>query len=398
VAQRVLLYTGKGGVGKTTCAAATALRCAELGYRTVVLSTDSAHSLGDSLDMELGPEPSQIAPNLWAQETDVYYSLRMHWGTVQAWLSALLAWRGVDDTLAEEMAILPGMEELSSLLWVNMHHEAGEFDVVVVDCAPTAETLRLLAFPEDARWWLERILPIKRRVARVVNPVLETVIGVPTPGSDVFNQAEELVRQLGRLRDLLADRQRASVRLVLNPERMVIREAQRTLTYLTLYGYGTDLVVCNRVLPESVRDAYFAAWHESQKKHLEFIDEAFSPLPIRQVPLFPQEAVGIDMLAQTATELFAEDVPHQLFYDGRSHSVQREAGGYVLDIELPFVQKGDVEVVKRGDELTVRIGIYRRSIVLPTILARLSPGTARLEERTLRIPFAESAEAAATTL
>lgn len=394
MAQRVLLYTGKGGVGKTTCAAATALRCAELGYRTVVLSTDSAHSLGDSLDIELGPEPTNIAPNLWAQETDVYYNLRKHWGTVQAWLSALLAWRGIDETLAEEMAILPGMEELSSLLWVNMHNEADEFDVVIVDCAPTAETLRLLAFPEDARWWLERILPLKKRVARVVNPILESVIGIPTPGSEVFNQAEDLVRQLGRLRDLLADRNRSSIRLVLNPERMVIREAQRTLTYLSLYGYGTDLVICNRVLPESVQDSYFTAWHATQRKHLQFIHEAFSPIPTRRVPLFAQEAVGLEMLGQTARILFAEDDPLTLFYDGQSHSVQKEHEGFVLDIELPFGQKGKIDVVKRGDELTVRIGAYRRNIILPTVLARLSPGTARLDDRNLRIPFAEQVESA----
>lgn len=394
MAQRVILYTGKGGVGKTTCAAATALRCAELGYRTVVLSTDSAHSLGDSLDIELGPEPTNIAPNLWAQETDVYYNLRKHWGTVQAWLSALLAWRGIDETLAEEMAILPGMEELSSLLWVNMHHEAEKFDVVIVDCAPTAETLRLLAFPEDARWWLERILPLKRRVARVVNPVLESVIGIPTPGSEVFNQAEDLVRQLGRLRDLLADRNRSSIRLVLNPERMVIREAQRTLTYLSLYGYGTDLVICNRVLPESVQDSYFTSWHATQRKHLQFIHEAFSPIPTRRVPLFAQEAVGLEMLGKTAGVLFANDDPLKLFYDGQSHSVQKEQGGYILDIELPFGQKGKIDVVKRGDELTVRIGAYRRNLILPTVLARLTPGTARLEDRNLRIPFAEQVESA----
>ncbi len=395
MARRVLLYTGKGGVGKTTCAAATALRCAELGYRTIVLSTDSAHSLGDSLDIDLGPEPTNIAPNLWAQETDVYYNLRKHWGTVQSWLSALLAWRGIDETLAEEMAILPGMEELSSLLWVNMHHESGEYDVVVVDCAPTAETLRLLAFPEDARWWLERILPLQRRVARVVNPVLESVIGIPTPGSDVFRQAEDLASQLGRLRDLLADRRRASVRLVLNPERMVIREAQRTLTYLTLYGYGTDLVICNRVLPDTVQDAYFTAWRAAQNKHMQFLREAFSPLPMRKVPLFAQEAVGFGMLRQTAAELFADEDPLRLFYDGRSHAVQRSAEGYYLDIDLPFSQKGNIDVVKRGDELTVRIGAYRRNIVLPTVLARLTPGTARLEEKTLRIPFKEPVAGAA---
>ncbi len=392
MAERVLLYTGKGGVGKTTCAAATALRCAELGFRTVVLSTDAAHSLGDSFDRPLGPEPVAIAPNLWGQEADVYYNLQRHWSKVQAWLTALFAWRGVNEILAEEMAILPGMEELSNLLWINLHHRQDEFDVVVVDCAPTGETLRLLAFPEDLYWWVERLLPVERRLARVINPIVSSVTGMPTPDDRVFDQGEEIVQQLAQLRALLGDLSRTSLRLVLNPERMVIKEAQRTFTYFNLYGYGTDAIICNRVLPPAVEDAYFSAWQRQQQEHLAFITEAFSPLPIRTVPLMEQEVTGLEMLRRVADELFGDENPITLYYRGPTHSVHKMDGGYALELRLPFSQKGNIEVLKRGDELMVRIGAYRRSIVLPTVLARLSPGGAKLEEDVLRIAFREGAE------
>jgi len=361
-----------------------------------VLSTDSAHSLGDSLDVRLGPEPVEVAPNLWGQETDVYYNLQKYFGTVQAWLSALLAWRGVDEVLAEEMAVIPGMEEISNLLWINRHHEEGQFDVIVVDCAPTAETLRLLAFPEDARWWLERILPVQRRVARLVNPIIGTMTGMPTPDDEVFLQAEYLFHQLDKLQDLLSNTKLASVRLVMNPEHMVIREAQRTFTYLNLYSYSVDMVICNRVLPEQVHDAYFDRWHAIQKQHLTFIQEAFSPVPIRQVPLMPQEVVGTAALQRIADALFTGEDPTTIYYEGTTQTVRKLDGSYVLDLHLPFVEKGDISVLKRGDELTVHVGAYRRNIVLPHVLASLSPGTAKFQNEVLRIPFAAAQQAADT--
>src|SRR5436309_2195241 len=258
---RILVYTGKGGVGKTSVAAATALRTAQLGHRTVVLSTDLAHSLADSLDVPLGPEPKLVAPNLWAQETDIYDNLQTHWGTVQEWLEAVLRWSGtVDSLVADELTILPGMDELANLLWINRHRASGNYDVIVVDAAPTGETLRLLSFPDVMRWWMERIFPIQRRAMGVARPLLRTFVDVPLPSEQVYESIEKLFRQLDVLHGMLTDPQLTSIRLVLNPEKMVVAEAQRTSTYLHLFGYPSDLVVANRVLPPEVTDAYFAAW------------------------------------------------------------------------------------------------------------------------------------------
>src|SRR5919202_2530005 len=232
VTMRIVLYTGKGGVGKTTIAAATALRCAALGHRTVVLSTDLAHSLADSFDRPLAPEPVEIAPNLWAQETDIYYIVRKYWGRVQEWVNLLLAWRQIDELIADELSVLPGMDELANLLWINKHHASGQYDVIVVDCAPTGETLRLLSFPDVARWWMEKIFPLHRRAANVVRPLGRALFDLPMPTDDVYDAVQDLFGQLDQLHHMLVDRSLTSVRLVLNPEKMVVREAQRTYTYL----------------------------------------------------------------------------------------------------------------------------------------------------------------------
>ncbi|HYW87092.1 MAG TPA: TRC40/GET3/ArsA family transport-energizing ATPase, partial [Chloroflexota bacterium] len=250
---RILVYTGKGGVGKTSVAAATALRCAELGHRTVVLSTDLAHSLADSLDTTLGPEPSLVANNLWAQETDIYNNLQTHWGVVQEWLNAILRWSGeVDSLVADELTVLPGMDELANLLWINRHRESGRFDVIIVDAAPTGETLRLLSFPDVMRWWMQRIFPIQRRAMGLARPLIGTFIDMPLPSDKVYDSVERLFAQLDKLHAMLVDRTLTSVRLVLNPEKMVVSEAQRTSTYFHLFGYPMDLVVANRVLPAEV--------------------------------------------------------------------------------------------------------------------------------------------------
>ncbi|KPK21548.1 MAG: arsenic-transporting ATPase, partial [Dehalococcoidia bacterium SM23_28_1] len=254
---RIILFTGKGGVGKTTMAAATALRASQLGHRTVVLSTDAAHSLADSFDLPLGPEPAPVAANLWGQETDVYYNLEKYWGTVQQWLRALLSWRGLDELVADEVATLPGMDELSNLLWINEHYASGRYEVIIVDCAPTGETLRLLSFPDIAGWWVEKILPVHRRMVKVIRPMVRPFSDIPLPTDEVYGAGEDLFRRLEELRALLNSVDETSVRLVLNPEKMVIKEAQRTFTYLNLYGYATDAVICNRLIPAEVEDRYF---------------------------------------------------------------------------------------------------------------------------------------------
>ncbi len=380
---RILFYTGKGGVGKTSVAAATALRASELGYRTVVLSTDLAHSLGDSLDLPLGPEPTLVGPNLWAQETDIYHNLQTHWGTVQQWLNALMAWGsgGAGDLVADELTILPGMDELANLLWINRHCESGSYDVVVVDAAPTGETLRLLSFPDHMRWWMERLFPLQRRVSGVVRPVLGAFTDLPIPSDRVFASVEDLFRKLRQLHDMLVDPALTSVRLVLNPEKMVVAEAERTHTYFHLFGYPTDLVVANRVLPPEVTDPYFAAWKDTQATYLRHIAEGFDPIPIKAVPLFQDQVVGLEPLRRMAATLYGDEDPTRIYFRGKTHTIERRpGGGYVMQIPLPFATRGDVQLRQTGDELFVRVGTHRRHVVLPRALAGLQARGAQLDE------------------
>ena len=301
---RTILYTGKGGVGKTSVAAATALAIARSGLRTIVMSTDPAHSLSDSLEAELGAQPAPVADNLWAQEVQAEAEMERHWQAVQRWLGGLLSDRGVDRILAEELTVPPGMDEIFSLLQLKRHHESGEFDVIVVDCAPTGETLRLLSFPEVARWWLEKVFPWEKRLLTAARPLARTVLDLPLPGNDVLAEVQDLVRNLIDMSDILRDRSRSSIRLVMNPERMVIKEAQRTFTYLNLYGYLTDAVVVNRVFPEDVEGGYFSAWREVQREHVELVEQAFAPVPVLRAPFFEQEVVGAEMLERLGEAVF----------------------------------------------------------------------------------------------
>jgi arsenite-transporting ATPase len=384
---RVMLYTGKGGVGKTTISAATAVRCAQMGYRTVVLSTDLAHSLSDSFDMKLAPEPVQLADNLWAQESDIYYNLDLYWKTVQKWINALFAWRGVDEMVAEELAVLPGMDELANLLWIDTHRKSGEFDVMIVDCAPTGETLRLLSFPEIARWWVEKLLPVHRRMANVLRPVVRTWIGMPLPDNAVYDSVQDLFFQLDDMHATLVDQETTTVRLVLNPERMVIKEAQRTYTYLNLFGYPTDLVVCNRLLPNQVNDPYFAQWKASQASYREQVEESFAPLPIIDVPLFGKEIVGMEALSEMAAAVYGESDPAEIRYRGRTVMTEQVDGEYLLKLRVPFVTKGDVHLLTSGDELVVHVGNQKRNVTLPRALVGLTTRGARLDGDTLVIRF-----------
>ncbi|MCC7107350.1 MAG: ArsA family ATPase [Chloroflexi bacterium] len=384
---RILLYTGKGGVGKTSVAAATAIRCAALGYRTVVMSTDLAHSLADSLDTKLAPEPIEIAPRLWAQEIDIYYNLQHYWGRVQEWLSAVLAWREVDEVVADEVSVLPGMEELASLLCINRHRESRQYDVIVVDCAPTGETLRLLSFPEIGRWWIDKIMPIHKVATQFARPFVRAAVGLPLPSSQVYDAVEDLFNQLDRLHQMLVDPELTSVRLVVNPEKMVVRETQRTYAYLNLFGYPSDLVVCNRVLPGDVGDGFFDAWKKTQARHLAEIEQRFAPMPIREVPLFDDEVVGLERLGRMAHAIYQEEDPSRVFYRGATQQIERTDTGYRLTIPLPFTSKSDVHLVHVGDELIVQVGAHKRNIILPRLLAGLQTAGARFEGQALHISF-----------
>ena len=392
---RIIVHTGKGGVGKTSISAATALRCAEMGLKTIVISTDTAHSLGDSLEKEIGPEPVQLYPNLWAQEVDARYSMDKYWGLFQRYMVALFCRQGVEEVVAEEVTILPGLEEGAHLLWNNKYVNENEFDVLVVDAAPTAETLRLLSLPDVTRWWFERILTLTRGVSKVIRPFTKLMRRNDSmPDDDAWNQVQSLFDTLDRVRKLLTDPEMSSIRLVVNPEKMVIKETQRTYTYLNLYGYATDAILCNRIIPPEVTDPYFTMWKANQQENIAFIGEAFGELPLMKAPLFGHEVGGLDALRQLAEALYGDSNPAQKLFGGKTHQIESTPdGGFVLVVPLPFANKQDLDLYRSRDELTLRVGPYRRNIVLPYALWDLEIGDARFEQSTLRIQFTKDERA-----
>ena len=384
---RTILYTGKGGVGKTSVAAATARACASRGLRTIVLSTDPAHSLGDSLEQDLGHEPREVSDMLWAQQIEAQTEMEANWSAVRDWLGRILADRGVLGVAAEELTVPPGMDELFSLLQIRAHHRSGDFDAIIVDCAPTGETLRLLSFPDVARWWLDKILPWERRLVSAARPLARTFLAVPLPGDDVFADVQNLVGNLIAMNEILRDRDRTSIRLVMNPDRMVIREAQRTFTYLNLYGYLTDAVVVNRVFPDELSDSYFGAWRERQREQLDSVREGFAPVPLLLARYFPEEVVGAAMLDRLGAELFADEAPERVMHTELAQRITSEGDRTVLAIRVPFADRSQLDLSKVGQELIVRAGSEKRTIILPTALARHRPVGARLEAGTLEVSF-----------
>ena len=386
MAPRTILYTGKGGVGKTSVAAASALRCAEQGLRTIVMSTDPAHSLSDSLGVQIGGEPTPIGPNLWGQEIAAQDELERNWSGVQDWLGDMLVARGVDRISAEELTVPPGLDELFSLLALKRHHEQGAFDAIVVDCAPTGETLRLLSFPDVARWWIEKVLPQQGQIIAAARPLARAMLDVTLPGEEVLDDVHRLVHNLIAMNEILGDRSSVTIRLVMNPDRMVIDEARRTFTYLNLYGYLTDAVIVNRVFPREV-GSYFDGWRERQQEHLQAVREAFSPVPVLCAPYFDSEVVGPEMLARLGDELFAGVDAHAILHGRLTHQLTSDADGATLRLALPFAQRGDISLKKIGLELIVKVDGHKRTIMLPPSLARCRPEPATLRDGELVVRF-----------
>ena len=384
---RVLLYTGKGGVGKTSASAATAVLCARAGLRTLAMSTDPAHSLADSFDVPLSAHPTPVLPGLDAVQLNAQVRLEDNWRDIQDYLIALLRWSGIGDVQAEELSVLPGLEEIFSLIDVHQYASADTYDVIVVDCAPTAETLRLLSLPDALGWYMERIFPIERKVARVVRPVLGQMTSMPLPADALHGSVERLYRNLEDVRDLLGDNETTSVRLVTNPEKMVIAEARRTYTYLSLFGYHVDAVVVNRLLPDDITDPWFDKWRARQADHLTTIEESFGDVPVLTAPLFDDEMVGLDMLGALGDALFGDVKPHEILYAGSPLTFEATAEGWELSVALPFVEKGEVEALHRGGELYIKIGTYTRSILLPTALQRTEISKASLRDGRLTVNF-----------
>lgn len=390
--QRIILMTGKGGVGKTSMAAATGWRCAELGLKTLVLSTDPAHSLADSFDQPLGHEPVEVKPNLWGAELDALQELELNWGSVKTYITQVLQARGLDGVQAQELAVLPGMDEIFALVRVNRHYDEGKFDVLIIDSAPTGTALRLLSLPDVSGWYMRKFYKPLQGLARVLRPIAEPIVkgltGIPLPDDQVLDAPYEFYQKIERLERILTDNRITSVRLVTNPEKMVIKESLRAHAYLSLYGVATDLVIANRILPEGVVDPYFAAWKAAQQKCRQEIHENFAPLPVVEIPLYPEELVGWDALARLKKDLWGDRNPAEVFYAEQTMNVASDNGQYRLDLYLPGIPKEQVELSKTGDELNIRIGNHRRNLVLPQTLAAMKPARAKMEEDYLRIHFA----------
>jgi len=389
---RIILHTGKGGVGKTTISAATALAAAARGNRTLVVSTDAAHSLSDSFETAIGHEIRRIGPNLWGQEVDALHQLEKYWGILRRYITSVMRAHGLDDVVAEELANLPGMEEIASLMQLTALAHEDRFDVIIVDCAPTGETMQLLSFPEMARWWLEKLFPIQRAVVRVTRPVVQRFVEIPLPTDEVFDAVKELVLNVNEMHGLLADPAVTSIRIVLNLEKMVIKEAQRAYTYFSLFGYGTDAVIVNRVLPRDADGRFLRPWIEAQERYRAMVREAFAPLPILELPLTEREIVGRRPLVEAARALYDGRDPTARLYTDAPQRIQRRDGRYVLSLAAPFVEKGAVNISQKGAELIVRVGDYKRNLTLPRSLASLVATGAHLEDNRLFITFLREAD------
>jgi arsenite/tail-anchored protein-transporting ATPase len=393
MAPRTILYTGKGGVGKTSVATATARRCAAQGARTIVLSTDPAHSLAESLEAPVGGAPTDVGGGLYAQQIQAQDELERHWSGVQRWLGGVLVERGVDRIAAEELTVPPGGDELFSLLALKGHVESGEWDVIVVDCAPTGETLRLLSFPDAARWWLEKMLGRERALLAAARPLARTFLDLQLPDERAFGEIQRLVGNLVGRHELLRDAAHASVRLVMTPDRMVVAEAMRTFTYLNLYGYVTDAVVVNRVFPDEVEGTYFGAWRAVQAEQLELVESGFAPVPVLRAPYFDREVQGAEMLDRLAGALFAGRDAAAVLHDRVTQELSLHEGGAELRLDLPFAGKGDVSLKKIGLELVVRVDGHKRTIMLPGAMAAYRPSSASLSDGSLVVGFAEQEQA-----
>jgi arsenite/tail-anchored protein-transporting ATPase len=384
---RIVLFTGKGGVGKTTVACATALRIAGSGLKTLVMSTDPAHSLADAFGIDLGTEPTEVAGNLWAEQIDPQQRLEENWREIQAHAVAVLEWAGLDEVEAEELSVIPGLDELFSIADVKRHHDEGPYDVLIVDCAPTGETLRLLSLPDIIQWYMERVFPIERRVMGALRPVARRVTSLPLPGEEVYAAVRRFYDRLDGVRTVLSDASTTSVRLVVNPEKMVIAEARRTFTYLSLFGYRVDAIIANRLLPEQVTDPYFARWKELQADYLNEIVESFAPIPVLSSHLRDQELIGPQLLADFGDEIYGSNDPASVLFTESPLTITSSEGAYTMALRLPFTIREEIELSVKTDELFVKVGSYRRTIMLPKALAVRRIAGAQMFEDRLEIRF-----------
>ena len=391
---RIIFFAGKGGVGKTSVAAATGIKVAEAGHRTVIMSLDVAHSLSDIFDLNRKSLIDQdrgsltkIRKNLWIQELDIQEEIEKNWGDIHKYLSTLLNTTGLDEILAEELAILPGMEEVSLLLYINRYVRTEKFDVILLDCAPTGESLRFISIPTTLDWYMKKIFKIERAIAKYARPLAKRLSDVPLPGEDYFEAIEVLFERLCGVDEILVDPEITTVRLITNPEKIVLKETQRAFMYFSLYKMSIDAVIMNRVLPDSVRETYFKDWKKSQKNYIKKAENYFSPIPLFPVNLFRGEVLGFDSLKALADQIYKDKNPLERFFDGEPYSFVKTNGKYQLRVKLPFIGKGDVDLNKISDELIIRVGSFKRHIMLPRQVAASNSVKAKLDGEYLSVHF-----------
>jgi len=393
---RILLFSGKGGVGKTSVAAATGMELARRGHRTLVMSVDPAHSLADSFDLEASlfqrrtSEPYVINDHLSIQEVNIQHEIHRHWREITAYTVSILRNTGIGDVEAEELAIIPGMEELSAMMYVNEYRREKRFDVIVLDCAPTAESMRFVSMPATLDWYMKHLFPVQRGLLKAFRPLAKHVSPVELPKDSYFSNVQELFEKLEGIGEVLANPKITSVRLVTNAEKMVLRETQRAYVYFSLHGLTVDAIIVNRVIPDAVTDEFFREWRLSQQQVLAEIELYFAPVPVRRIPLFSHEVVGAGRLDTLAEALYSGDPdPAAVTRLTAPYEFRKVNSHYEVILHLPFVAKGDVKLFKKGDELVVEIGTLRRHVGLPTSMINLSPGRARIENRHLVVELKE---------
>ncbi|MEE8449982.1 MAG: ArsA family ATPase [Thermodesulfobacteriota bacterium] len=390
---RIILFAGKGGVGKTSVAAATGIRAAKLGYRTLIMSLDTAHSLADVFDLDWGLMDKKrgkvvaLGKNLWIQEVDVQEEIERNWGEVHKYVSTLFNVSGLDEVLAEELAILPGMEEVSCLLYINQYVKDKSYDLMVLDCAPTGESLRFISVPTTLEWYMKKIFTLERNLLRLARPFFKSLSSIPLPEDSYFRSLERLYGRLSGVDRILTDGRITTVRLVTNPEKIVIKETQRAFMYFCLYGLWIDAVIMNRVLPDQVSDGYFSGWKEAQGKYISSAEEYFSPVPIWQVELFPNEILGRKDLSRLAETIYGRKDPTRIFYREKPYQFTKKAGRLVLTVKLPFTSKEDLDLSRSYDELVIRVGGFKRHVPMPRSVGSAEPTQARIEGNTLTIYF-----------
>ncbi|MEO0275219.1 MAG: ArsA family ATPase [candidate division WOR-3 bacterium] len=378
---RIILFTGKGGVGKTTIAAATGVFLSEKKLKTLVISIDPAHSLSDVLEKEIGPEPTKIKNNLYAQEIDVYYSVQKHWKALKDYLKALFEWRGLDEIIAEEMSILPGMEEIAGFLWVDFHFRNKEYDVIILDSAPTGETLRFLSLPEVAEWWFRKIFPIQRKIVKTVRPALKKITDFPLPEEETYDDAQRLFDSLYSLHKIMQDPQISSIRIVTNPEKMVLKETQRAFTYLHLFGYPVDAVLINRI----IKDENFNELIKVQKEYIQKLEEFFYPIPVFKIDFYKEEVIGYEKLLKFAQNIYNDKDPSEIFYKDIPFEFKKKEKGYEIIFKLKNVPKGKVEIIQNLEEIVITIGNFRKYLYLPRNLMNYKAKGAKIDEEKLVI-------------